>query len=190
MTWVEIIGFITGIIGVYLTMKENVWCFPIGLVNVILSLYLFYFQHLYADALQQIVYIILLSYGWIKWWRGDQGSLHLKISKSNPRLMYACLFSGIVFTLLLGSLLHHFTNASFPWIDSAATSAAFIAQYLIARKKIENWLVWIGVNITYIGIYLYKDLHLYAILFFVYLVFSFWGFAAWRKQYEAHEASV
>lgn len=182
MSGVEIAGFIFGVIGVWLTLRENVWCFPIGLANVILSLYLFYQQKLYADSLQQFVYIILLGYGWFKWWRGNDTDKKLVVSTSNSSLLFICAGAFIACTLLLGVLLSKFTDATFPWLDSTATSLSFVAQWMIAKKKIENWLIWIVVNIMYIGIYLYKDLWLYSVLFFIYLLLAISGYLKWRKS--------
>ncbi len=182
MNWIEIAGFIFGVAGVWLTLRENVWCFPIGLVNVLLSLFLFYQQKLYADALQQFVYIILLSYGWFYWITGNNSQKQLKISNSNSNLLFLCLVTFLLCTLILGTLLSQYTDATFPWLDSTATSLSFVAQWMIAKKKIENWLIWMVVNIMYIGIYIYKDLWLYSLLFFIYLLLAISGYLTWRKQ--------
>jgi nicotinamide mononucleotide transporter len=177
----EISGFIFGIAGVYLTLKEHIWCFPVGLLNVIISLFLFYEQQLYADALQQIVYILLLSYGWHEWLNGkrDEG---LPVTTVSLRLWAGVILTFAGATLVLGYILQEYTNASFPWLDSGASSASFIAQWMIARKKIENWLIWMLVNIVYIGIYINKNLILYALLFGLYFILSIWGYREWRKQ--------
>ena len=182
MSTLEIAGFIFGVIGVWLTLHENVWCFPIGLANVILSLFLFFQQKLYADALQQLVYIVLLSYGWFAWLRKNEAQQDLKISVSNNRLLWICTIAFILCTVVLGELLSNFTDATFPWLDSAATALSFVAQWMIAKKKIENWLIWIVVNILYIGIYLYKDLWLYSVLFSIYLILAISGYIRWRKK--------
>lgn len=182
MSWIEIAGFVFGVIGVVLTLVENVWCFPVGIANVILSLLLFFQQRLYADALQQVVYIILLSYGWIAWVTGDAGHRKLIITTSGISLLGLCASACLLCTVLLGSLLSAYTDASFPWLDSFATSLSFVAQWMIARKKIENWLIWILVNFLYIGIYIYKHLPLYACLFFIYLVLAISGYITWRKN--------
>ncbi len=188
VNWLEITGFICGILGIYLTLKENAWCFPIGLINVILSLYLFYEQQLYADAMQQIVYTILLTYGWYKWLHGAKLSEHLKINKSSSTVLIVSFFSWLAGTVLLGFLLENYTNAATPWPDSAATMLSFIAQWMVAKKKIENWLLWLVVNITYIGIYLYKGLPFYALLFAVYFCLAIWGYNQWKKEMKLDEA--
>jgi nicotinamide mononucleotide transporter len=177
----EIAGFITGIAGVILTLKQNIWCFPVGLTNVTISLFLFYFEHLYADALQQLFYIVLLVYGWYAWLHPTNKaeiSVTLLKRKDLPLLIIAIFACA----LTLGSSLYRFTNASLPFMDASATSFAFAAQYLVARKKIENWLLWVLVNVAYIAIYLYKEMPLYAVLAAVYLVLAVAGYRNWKKQ--------
>ena len=92
----EMIGFVAGIIGVWLTMKESIWNFPIGLINVIASLVLFYRTQLYSDTFQQAIYIVLLSYGWYKWAYGDKKKEELHVSKSSTQLLTMLLFIAIV----------------------------------------------------------------------------------------------
>lgn len=186
MNWLEITGFLCGIVGVYLTIKENSWCFPVGLVNVILSLVLFYGQHLYADALQQLVYIVLLTYGWYKWLHADTASHQLKISSSSHRLLLKYAMIWLTGTVFLGYILANNTDAATPWPDSAATVLSFIAQWMVAKKKLENWLLWLVVNIIYVTIYLYKGLNLYAILFTIYFFLAIIGFLNWKNEMKTY----
>lgn len=180
MDTLEIVGFISGFAGVFLTVKKNKWCFPIGIINVILSCFLFYESRLYADSLQQLIYIPLLIVGWLNWNANTYDEFIVERLNKKEIVIYFSLFmsSGI----LLGYLLKTFSNASFPWIDSLATTASFLAQYLIAKKKIENWIVWIAVNVVYIAVYLQKDLELYAVLYLVYLILAIQGYYQWRKH--------
>jgi nicotinamide mononucleotide transporter len=181
MTMLEIAGFVFGVAGVYLTLRENVWCFPVGLINVSISLFLFFEQKLYADALQQLVYIVLLTYGWFRWLHHvNKKAPDVSISTASALLKYFGIWVAGSFTL--GYFLSNYTDASTPWLDSAATVMSFIAQWMIARKKIENWLLWIIVNITYTGIYIYKELYLYAVLFTIYLILAIAGYFTWKKQ--------
>ncbi|MFN0187369.1 MAG: nicotinamide riboside transporter PnuC [Bacteroidia bacterium] len=183
LTFLEIIGFISGIVGVWLTMQKNRWCFPIGLINVSVSLYLFFLQGLYADSLQQVVYIILLIYGWITWNKPVNASQPaLLISRLNSKGIILSLIVITLTTLLLGTTLAKFTDAKFPYLDSFATSCAFLAQYFIARKKIETWILWMIVNVIYIGIYLHNELYLYVGLFSVYGILTVMGWKSWRIE--------
>ncbi len=185
----EIAAFITGISGIWLTMKQKIWCFPVGLVNVGISFYIFLTQKLYADSLQQVMYMILLSYGWYSWNRPLKFKKTLPVSHLETREGLLCAAVSILFTLLLGMVLKTYTQASYPWPDSFATALAFTAQYLIARKKIENWILWMIVNCIYIIIYIEKSLLLYAILFTVYLLLSFMGFFQWKKELQTVSGS-
>ncbi len=185
----ELIAFLTGITGIWLTMRQNVWCFPVGLINVSLSMVIFYEQHLYADAIQQIMYITLLIYGWYNWKRKGTMNVRLGVSRLSLKEIAGYCLLILLSTLLLGGLLITLTAAIFPWADSLATSTAFVAQYLVARKKLENWLLWMGVNLVYIAIYYHKDLHLYVILFSVYLILSFFGLYKWNKELKSQPAT-
>jgi len=183
----ELIGFAFGIIGVYLTLRENILCFPTGLINVGVSSVLFYEQHLFADTLQQLVYIPILLFGWNKWrQKQNQDDEIIGTLRTSEVLNYSLI--TVLFAVILGYLFRNNTTASIPWIDSAATSASFLAQYLIARKKIENWIIWIAISVLYVGIYIYKDLPLYAILFFIYLLLAISGYRTWKKQLVINQA--
>jgi nicotinamide mononucleotide transporter len=180
MNTLEIIGFVSGFAGVFLTVKKNKWCFPIGIINVIISCFLFYESRLYADSLQQLVYIPLLIVGWLNWNKNLNEEFIVQRLKRSEGILY--LSSSLLTGILLGFILKTYSNASFPWIDSMATAASFLAQYLIAKKKIENWIIWIAVNIVYITIYIQKDLQLYSVLYCVYLLLAIQGFYQWRKH--------
>ncbi len=186
----ELVGFITGIAGVWLTLRRNIWCFPVGLLNVCISLWLFFRQQLYADALQQLMYIVLLSYGWQQWKVLNIKTSYKSVSWLSEKELKILLLVLITLTVCLGSLLRLFTDAQFPWTDSFATSTAFIAQYLVAKRKIENWILWMAVNLIYIAIYVYKDLHLYSLLFCIYLFLAFYGYAEWKKELKKDQAQT
>jgi nicotinamide mononucleotide transporter len=181
MSFIEVTGFIFGIAGIWLTLKQNIWCFPVGLINVIISMILFFDQKLYSDSLQQLAYIFLLSYGWYKWHRGERDLL-LTVTYSSSRLLTMIGAAVVLVAILMGSVFEKYTDADVPYLDATATALSFAAQWMIARKKIENWLVWMAVNLMYIGIYIYKNLFLYAVLFFIYLILAIAGYMEWKKQ--------
>ena len=180
----EITGFITGVAGIWLTIRKKILCFPVGMVNVVVSAWLFYGQKLYADVMQQAVYLALLAYGWIHWQGGRTDDQRKAISflDTPGRLLLVAVIA--LSTLALGSVLDHYTDASFPWADSFATSTAFAAQFLIARRKTENWILWMIVNSCYIFIYLQRELPLYTALFTIYLIMAVVGFSAWLHTAE------
>ncbi|HNR48727.1 MAG TPA: nicotinamide riboside transporter PnuC [Bacteroidia bacterium] len=185
----EWIGFVFGIAGIYFGIKEKIIYFPVSLVNVCVSLYIFYHQSLYSDVIQQLVYISLLSYGWMRWLKGKKPDADMPVTNAGKKMIFALLGGVVVLTILMGTFFHTYTGASVPYWDALATSLCFAAQYMLAEKKIENWLVWIDANIIYIGIYLYKGLPLYAILFFIYLMMAIVGYFKWQNHLIAHEES-
>lgn len=176
---VEITGFLFGIAGVWLTIKKNVWCFPIGIVNVVITAWLVYQQQLFADVLQQVVYFLLLAYGWIHWTRKSTAEERISYTEKNQRIIL--LFIFVFGSFLMGYLLKTYTQASYPFMDSTGTVICFIAQWMIAFKKLENWYLWIVANIMYVVIYYLKDLPFYSILSFIYLIMAVAGLLEWKK---------
>jgi nicotinamide mononucleotide transporter len=191
LKFLEIIGFASGILGVWLTMKKNKWCFPIGLINVSVSLYLFFMQGLYADSLQQIVYIILLLYGWYTWNTPvSETQRLLVIGRLNSKEIFFTILFIAITTRLLGTTLAEFTDAKLPFLDSFATSCAFLAQYFIARKKIETWILWMFVNVIYVGIYFNNEMYLYVVLFSIYGILAVMGWNSWKTELKILNAEI
>lgn len=177
----EIFGTLSGIAGVWLTIKKNIWCFPAGLVNVGLYGILFFREKLYADAILQVFYVLLLAYGWVQWKKSTiQNDFQITaISwKVGISLVVICLVS----TLAIGTVLMKATDASLPYLDSFLTSMSLIAQWMVAKKKIENWIVWIVADIIYVGMYIFKNLHLTAALYFVFILLALKGYNEWKKK--------
>ncbi|CAN5474816.1 nicotinamide riboside transporter PnuC [soil metagenome] len=181
LSMTEFFGSIFGIAGVYLTVKKNIWCFPTGLANVGLYGVLFFNERLYADAILQVFYLFLLVYGWMQWKRTDQQNdfITTKIEREFWILL-AIICIGA--TMLIGTVFKNYTDASLPYLDSLLTSMSFIAQWMVAKKKLENWLVWIVADIVYVGMYIYKDLYLTAGLYFVFIILAFIGYREWKKK--------
>ena len=191
LKFLEIIGFASGILGVWLTMKKNKLCFPIGLINVSVSLYLFFMQGLYADSLQQIVYIILLLYGWYTWnTTASETQRLLVIGRLNSKEIFFTILFIAITTRLLGTTLAEFTDAKLPFLDSFATSCAFLAQYFIARKKIETWILWMFVNVIYVGIYFNNEMYLYVVLFSIYGILAVMGWNSWKTELKISNAEI
>ena len=149
-------------------------------MNVLITAWLVWNQQLYADFLQQSVYFILLVYGWFAWISGRQEAAK-KITDSSLNLKMILFVVFILSSMLMGWLLKNYTHAAFPYMDSTGTVICFIAQWMIAVKKTENWYLWIAANCMYIVIYYLKDMPLYAVLSGIYLVMAFIGLTTWKK---------
>ncbi|MFZ9943544.1 MAG: nicotinamide riboside transporter PnuC [Bacteroidia bacterium] len=180
MVFLEWIGAATGLLGVWLTLHRNLWCFPIGLVNVTISAYLFFDALLYADAIQQVVFGCLIVYGWFTWSRVLKGE-ELPIGLLGTKGRWLWVSVAVAVGGLLGFLLDQYTPAHFPYVDSMLTAFCFLAQYLIATRKLENWTIWMVTNAGYVVLYIYKDLHVYAGLYAIYFLLAIWGYRQWKS---------
>jgi nicotinamide mononucleotide transporter len=176
----ETVAALFGIISVYLSVRQNIWSWPTAIVNVGLYTFVFYQSRLYADMGLQVVYVVISFYGWYQWLYGGQGHTELKVSRTSRTLQIALAAIGIVSTFLLGTLLHRTTNAALPYLDSATTSTSLVAQWMMTKKLLENWLVWVAVDIVYIGMFIYKQLYVTSLLYLVFLVLSVMGYRQWK----------
>ena len=177
-----------GIVSVYLSVRENIWSWPTAIVNVTLYIFVFHRARLYADMALQVVYIGISVYGWYEWLHGGRGKSRLAVSRGTPRLAVVLSGIGIVAAATLGILLARYTNASLPYLDATTTTTSLIAQWMMARKILENWLVWVTVDVVYIGMFVYKSLILTAGLYAVFLVLSLMGYLQWKRSLESPPA--
>jgi len=176
--WAEALGFLSGAICVWLTVKQNIWNWPIGILNNGFFIVLFLQAGLYADTGLQVVYIGLGGLGWYWWLHGGENQTRLGISHLTPRMLMLQGVSLIVGTAGLMLLLTAI-NGSAPFLDALTTSLSLIAQYLLSRKIIENWYVWISADLIYIGLYASKGLYLTSGLYFIFLLMCLVGVREW-----------
>ncbi len=186
MSETEVFGFITGAASVWLTVKVNIWNWPIGIANSAFYLVLFFNAQLYADAALQVVYILLGFWGWYLWLFGGERHSKLPISRVTP------LLAGILLVLLaLGTagetIFLQSINDSAPFLDALTTALSLVAQFMLTKKLIENWYIWISADVIYIGLYLYKSLYLTSILYAIFLLMCLAGLRQWRRELQAQE---
>jgi nicotinamide mononucleotide transporter len=183
-TPLEILGFFTGAICVYLNTRQNVLGWFFGIINAILYTAVFWQVKLYADMGLQVYYFVTSIYGWWMWLYGGKSHDGVTVSRTPARFyaIFGVLFVAV--TLAWGFLLGRFTDASLTYVDSALTIASLIAQWMMARKYIENWIIWIVADACYVGMYFYKDLHLTAILYAVFLALAVSGYFEWKRDLE------
>lgn len=179
----EIFGVISGILCVYLAARNNIWSWPLAIISVSIYIIIFYDAKLYADAGLQVYFLITNIYGWYFWSRKSEKDEKVPVSFASGKSIILSLIAIVIFTLLLGTFLYKGTDASFPYIDSFCTACSLIAQLFLARKIIENWLIWIFVDIIYVGVYLVKDLHLTAGMYALYILIAAMGYINWKKEF-------
>lgn len=176
----EVFGFVTGGICVWLTVKENVWNWPVGIANDVFFVVLFLQSRLYADMTLQVVYIVLGVLGWYWWLHGGDKSSELPMANSDVTTLAALAGLVVVATIGMTLFLQH-THDAAPFWDALTTTLSLAAQYLLTRKLVENWYFWIAADLIYIPLYAWKHLYLTALLYGVFLCMCLAGLAHWRK---------
>src|SRR3954470_97427 len=160
-TWspLEITAVVFGLLSVIFTIRQSIWCWPTGLVNVILYVLIFKEAHLYSDVVLQVIYVPLQLYGWYHWLRGNRNGPNLPITRLS--LPAIGIWTAIAVNLIAidGYIMHRYFNAALPWWDAAIAVLSLIAQYLLARKVLDNWMIWIAVDILALGVYTAKGLY-------------------------------
>lgn len=178
----EIIAVVLGLISVYLVTKQNVWCYPLGIISVFIYIFIFYEVKLYADMGLQVFFIVLQAYGWYEWLYGGAGKTELNVAWGSKRLyLLTALFIASA-TALLGYILHELTDASLPFVDSFLAVLSMAAQWMMAKKFIENWILWVIVNIGSIGMYAFKGLYFTTFLYIVYFGLAILGYKEWKRS--------
>lgn len=185
MSFLELFAAVFGAVSVYLSVRQNIWSWPAAIVNVVIYAVVFYRAKLYADMGLQVIYTLLSIYGWYEWLYGGQHRTELHVSRTTPRLAALLVVVGLGGAGALGLLLRGATDAALPFMDSFLSSTSLVAQWMMTRKKVENWLVWIGVDVLYVGMFTYKHLYVTAVLYLVFLVLAIQGWIDWRRSLDA-----
>jgi nicotinamide mononucleotide transporter len=181
MSTLEIIATITGIIAVALQAKEKILAWPFAIVSVVILAYIFFFQKLYSDFGLHIIYIFLNIYGWVIWSNKREEAEVTKTVLMTENHKGMALVVTLIGTVVLGYIMATSTDADVPYFDAFTTCGSLVAQYLLAKKYLQNWLLWIMVDVVAIPVYVYKELYLVAFLFLVYLVICVYGYLLWKQ---------
>jgi len=178
--WLEIAGTVTTVLGIWLSTRRLLICWPVVLAADLLYLVVFYRARLFSDALLQIFFVAFTLYGWYHWWRGVKQEGEVRVVPLGLRGWLAGLAAGAVGSLLLGWLMVRI-GAALPHLDAALTSYSLVASWWQARKHTANWVLWIAVDLIYIGEYIYKDLRLTALLYAGLVLLAMLGLRDWRR---------
>ena len=182
MSALELFAAVLGAISVYLSVRQNIWSWPTAIVNVVVYALVFYRAKLYADMGLQVIYAVLSVYGWYEWLYGGEHRTELHVSRTTPRLGALLAVIGLAGAGALGLLLRGATDAALPFMDSFLASTSLVAQWMMTRKKVENWLVWIAVDVLYVGMFTFKHLYITAVLYLVFLALAVRGWIDWRRS--------
>lgn len=207
MSAFEIVGTILGVIGVWLMIRQNVWGWPVGIVQVAVYAWVFFTAKLYSDALLQVCFFAIQAYGWWHWLRGGaeraaaeselpatagrEAPAPLPVTRLRGRAVIGWSVAGALATAGWGELMRRHTDAALPHWDAFILMFSLIAQWLQARKRLECWAGWVIVNVVAVGVYWAKDLRLTAGLYLVFLAMAMAGHVAWRRAMNASvEAAI
>lgn len=177
----EDLGFITGALTVWLTVIENIWNFPIGIANDVFFCILFWQASLFADMGLQVLYILLGFQGWYLWLRGGKNQTALKVSSISVRELLILAFITVVATAGITIYLQHIQDSA-PFWDALTTVLSIMAQYMLNKKFIENWYVWMLADLIYIPLYAYEHLYLTGVVYVLFLIMCVMGVKAWRES--------
>jgi nicotinamide mononucleotide transporter len=191
----ELSGLVFGILAVVFLIKENIWTWPAGIAYVIVSFVVFWDARLYGDFILHIFFLVLNIYGWIYWVKGNHNSQSTVVVSGltlrQNAIVFVLTIIGVLvfaqFLIKIPSIFESVEPASLPYWDSTTSILSVTGMWLTARKKIDNWYYWFAVDIIAAGVYFYKDLYFYSLLYFLYIGMAVVGYLAWRKtMYKGH----
>ncbi|MBS1706393.1 MAG: nicotinamide mononucleotide transporter [Armatimonadetes bacterium] len=181
-SWIEVVGFVTGVVGVYLVIKESLWNWPVGIVNVLVYAWFFFIvaRH-YANAALQLVFFGYLVEGWWRWKFGGENHTELKVSRLKPFQVAVVTATIVLVTFGLVPLLERL-GGQVPFWDALTFSISLAAQFLLNRKVLENWILWILADAIYVPLYSYRQYYTTAALYLIFFVLAIAGLAEWRRS--------
>ncbi|QYF73351.1 nicotinamide riboside transporter PnuC [Cryobacterium sp. PAMC25264] len=179
--WTEVLGFATGAACVFLAARRNMWTFPVGIANNLVFIVLFFGAALYADLGLQIVYLLLGVTGWYGWSRHRAADDRALITRMPRRSILPLVLVAVVGTAIIALVLHSYTDSTTEIADAATTSVSLVAQYMLNRRWLENWFVWIAVDVAYVGLFLVKGLNITAALYLLFIGLCAWGLRGWLR---------
>lgn len=185
MSWTELAGSLLGLVNIVLLIRRSVWNFPVAMAMVSLIGVTLFEARLYSEAGLQVFFFVVNAWGWYLWSRveDDHHEVPVRWMSGNVRAIWVVVTAAL--SLSLGWVMHRFTNAALPFADSAVTGASVAAQILLSLRRIENWVLWVAIDVVSIGLYLYRDLYALAGLYVLFGVLSVKGLREWQAAARA-----
>lgn len=180
MSVLEITAVITSFLAIWLSAKRRMLCWPFNLLACALYFKLFLDVRLYADMVLQALFAGAILYGWAAWARGKLDQGEIVVQPLHPSQMALGLAAGAAGAIAIGWFTSRYTDAALPWMDATLSSLSLVAQYWTARRHRANWLLWIAVDVFYVGMFVFKGLLLTAGLYAAMVVLALAGYSRWR----------
>jgi nicotinamide mononucleotide transporter len=182
VTWLELWAFILAVVGIACNIRLIHWGWPLAAVSSVLYGWLFWHGKLYAEAGLQVFFIATSLWGWWQWLYGRRDQAPLAITRVTPRMLGWCVVAWGAGTAVLGLALRNLSDSPVPFADAFPTMGSLIAQMLLARKVLQNWLLWIAVNFFSIGLFIYKEWLLTAVLYGILIAIAVAGYTQWKTM--------
>jgi nicotinamide mononucleotide transporter len=183
--YVEVVGVITSLVYLYFSVRQIIWLWPFGIISSALFILIFFGSKFYADMGLQVYYLGVSIYGWIYWSRGavdrDERST-LPVRRINRQQALVLSVIGILLLLGIVYILKQFTDSDVPWGDGFTTAGSIVATWMLARKILEHWMVWVVVDIVAAGLYFYKGLYPSFLLYLIFTIIAVVGFFQWKRS--------
>ena len=182
MTAIEIVASVVTAVSIWLAARQNVWYYPTGIVSVVLYGWIFFDAQLFAEAGLQVVWLLLMVYGWYHWLYGGEHRTELRVSKTPRRMWPAIAIGGVLMSLLITFVQMRYTSNPAPLVDSSIAAFSIVAQAMTAKKWIESWIFWVVINVAAVALYLNRALYPTAILYIVLFILGIKGYLEWRRS--------
>lgn len=182
--WLDILTTALGLAYILLEYKASVWMWVVGFVMQSLGIVLYYQKGLYADCGMEFYYLAMTVYGFVAWMRHKQKAADLPIRHMPRKMAFVWLGLAALIWAAIYFLLSRFTNSTVPVLDAFTTALSIVGIWALARKYLEQWFVWIVVDIVTCGLYFYKDIPFKASLYGLYVIIAIFGYFKWRKMME------
>ena len=181
MNPLEAAAFVLGFANIILLVRRSIWNFPFGMAMVAVLAFVLFRAKLYSEAGLQVFFFVVQGYGWWLWHRAGGEEHAVAVSWLSARARIAWGVATAVLSLSLGSIMHALTDAAMPFADSAVTGASIAAQFLLSFRRVENWVLWVGIDVVSIELFVIRGLYLTAVLYAGFLVISVMGLIEWSR---------
>ena len=183
--YVEVLGVITSLVYLYFSVRQIIWLWPFGIISSALFILIFFNSKFYADMGLQVYYLGVSIYGWVYWSGGGvdrEEKSTLPVCRISRQLSLVLGVAAMLIMLVIIYVLKRFTDSDVPWGDGFTTAGSIVATWMLARKVLEHWLVWIVVDSVAAGLYFYKGLYPSFLLYLIFTIIAVVGYFQWKKS--------
>lgn len=180
--YVEVCGTLTGFLYLGFSIRQHYLTWPAGLLNALFYIAVFFSSKIYADMTLQFYYAAISIYGWWSWQHGNGPGHSLEVTRTSIDLWLKIMTVFLLLFAVIACILVKLTDSSVPYWDAVTTAMSVVATWMLARKKIEHWLIWVLADAVSIGLFIVKELYPTTLLFLVYTILAVYGYFEWKKE--------